>query len=256
MLSVALPCFVSTLQCHFCPQPIVVNYFVTADTIPLLKNCAIADDAQQCIVYIYWLRDPVLSILTYVYDNDRKLRANQTLTMNVHLENDGDVFAKGLSHDIQYTCQTENKCNSVDAIRRIVNATTLQEQFVDQFTPLLANMTSFTNSSAAQCYSYVNVTHSNPCSPTDINDCQRCHISIDYSSSSDDEICATCPKTTETYNTILRTKHFVLDHRLPPTEHVGFWCQQKGACNSIINIDKIRQASTLEFDYEIFFKKT
>jgi hypothetical protein len=78
-------------------------------------------------------------------------------------------------------------------------------------------------------------------------------MSIDYSDSLENEICATCPKITENYNKILRTKTFLLDHRSQPTETIQLWCQQKGGCNSVANIYKIRQASTLEFDYGKFF---
>ena len=253
LLIATLPYLVSTLQCHFCPQPIVVNYSVTADTVPPLENCVLIDDAKHCTVDVLWLRDPILSILIYIYDTDEKPQVNETLTMNVHLQNDGDDFARRLSHDIQYTCQMADRCNGVNTVRRIINSTTLTEQFVKQFTPLLVNVTSFTNASAAQCYSYVNVTNSNSCDPTDVDHCQRCHISIDYSDSIDDEICATCPKTTENYNKILRTKTFLLDHHSQPTENVQLWCQQKDGCNSIANIDIIRQTSELEFNYAKFF---
>ena len=253
MLLAVLPCFISALQCHFCPQPITVNYSVTADTIPSLENCVVIDDAKHCTVSILWLRDPILSVLIYIYDSDQKPETNETLTMNVHLQNDGDNLPRRLSHDIQYTCQTEDRCNSVNTIKRIVNSTTLTEQFVKQFTSLLANNTSFTNASAAQCYSYMNVTNPNRCDPTDIDHCQRCHISIDYPSSIDDEICATCPKTMQSYNKILRTKTFLLDYRSQPTERIELWCQQQGGCNSMANINKIRQASELKFDYEKFF---
>lgn len=253
LLLLALPCLVSTLQCHFCPQPIVVNYSVTADTIPPLENCVLIDDATRCTVNVLWLRDPILSILIYIYDTNEKAQVNESLIMNVHLQNDGDDFVRRLSRDIQYTCQMADRCNGVNTVERIINSTTLTERFIKQFTPLLANVTHFTNVSAAQCYSYVNVTNSSLCDPTDTDHCERCHISIDYLDAIGSEICATCPKTTENYNRILRTKTFLLDHRSQPTENVQLWCQQKGGCNSIANIGMIRQTSELEFDYTKFF---
>ncbi len=253
LLLLVSPSIISSLQCNFCPSPIYLNYSVTVDTIPSLENCVIVDSETQCYVNIYWFRDPPISMLIYAYEMDNIPKNNETLVMSVQAQVDGDGFSKRSSHEIAYVCKTSDKCNNIDTVKRLLNSTTLTEQFVKEFTPLLANVTSFTNDSAAACYSFSNSTNSSQCNPSDIDHCQRCHISTDYSTSTGNEICATCPKSDLRNNKILRQMTFILDNRSQPIEHIELWCQQAGGCNSIANIIKIRQASQIKFDYDRYF---
>lgn len=92
------------------------------------------------------------------------------------------------------------------------------------------------------------------CSPPSLDTtCQRCQITIHTWSSSNKNICTTCPKDYIHQNWIVREAMFVLNNRTRLVDHVQLLCQLR-RCNSLQNGDEIYRASKITFDFDEFHK--
>ncbi|CAF1473856.1 unnamed protein product [Adineta ricciae] len=110
----------------------------------------------------------------------------------------------------------------------------------------------FDNSTAATCLSFRNVT--SQCAQPDLNNCKRCITNVYHSHSNIDTICATCDTSNVYVNNIQREVEFLLDNRTQLDDRITIKCQGKG-CNSVENINKIRQTSTITSDFDKLFEK-
>ncbi len=129
----------------------------------------------------------------------------------------------------------------------------IEDNFLQEFSPLMKVVQPFTNESAAACYAYINMT--DDCSRTSLDTCQNYQINIDKGSSPSKGICATCPRGFIHQNSVLRESVFVLNNRTQLIDRVELKCQLP-ACNSIYNGNEIYRASNITFDFDEFFKNS
>jgi hypothetical protein len=70
---------------------------------------------------------------------------------------------------------------------------------------------------------------------------------------SDQEVCATCPYESESENMVARLKTFFFSNQTQDSDTTFLTCQQKG-CNSFDNINRIKRASKITFNFDEYFK--
>ncbi|CAM2707435.1 unnamed protein product [Rotaria socialis] len=244
--------FVFSLECYISVIPFVLNYSVTIDTLPSFDNCTLVDVTGECTFTIIWLRNPEASFIIFGYNTivNGSSFSSDSILASVQYELEGDEFAKRLSHDVQYTCQSSDECNSGTNLKRILKSLRIEENFSIGFNSLIAANDSFNNQSISKCYFNRS---SNDCSPIDYKSCRRCEISMNFSDSSTNEICATCPTVTPQFNSIRRDAIFIVNNRSQVLDNVQLSCQMGEYCNSIENIYRIRQASFIYFDFDRYF---
>ncbi len=252
LLLVAYPALVSSLQCHVCQLPFMLDYALTGSNLPSLANCSINDDAIQCEVTISWLRNPEQTMLGFSV-NSGLFESDSSIVANVQFQLQNGEYDRRFVHYMRYTCNSPDRCTDVANLKRVLDSLTLTENFEKEFAPLLVDVPTFNNISASECFQYMNSTNKPCAAPLDVDRCQRCLIAIDYPILTSNEICATCPGFTGDKNAIRREIVFNLNNRSQEFERVQLWCQMEGGCNSIENINKIRQASTIQFDFNKFF---
>ena len=117
-----------------------------------------------------------------------------------------------------------------------------------QFDALIVPTEDFNSSS---CFIYSNQT--DYCPETDLDNCHQCIIVMDYIQNID--ICAVCPSGPHIQNFLgYQTIHY-LDNRTE-SSYVRIICQTTDRCNSIENIERVKQNLAHSFDYDKFFSST
>ncbi|CAF3794393.1 unnamed protein product [Rotaria sp. Silwood1] len=251
LLLFSSPCFVFSLQCYISVIPFVLNYSVTADTLPSFDNCSLVDTSGECTFTIIWLRNPISSMIIFGYDSisNENISSSDSILASVQYQLEGDELNKRLSHDVQYICKSFDGCNNGINLKRILKSIHIEENFSGRFNFLIATNQSFNNQSINECYFNRS---SNDCLPIDYSNCRRCQISMNFFYSSVNEICATCPRITPEFNSIKRNAIFIVNNRSQVVDRVQLSCQIGEHCNSIENVYQIRQASLIYFDFDRF----
>lgn len=155
-----------------------------------------------------------------------------------------------LSYNVGYYCDATDKCNDEINLKQLLNALTIEDQFRQELTPLLKVVSPF-DAKQAGCLDFKNVTDA-PCSPTELDTCQRCEIASQQTISSNQQICATCTPNAFPMNIVGRGKMFLLNNRTEYIDYTILDCQVNG-CNSIDNTNRIFQASKITFNFDKFF---
>ncbi|CAF3193200.1 unnamed protein product [Rotaria sp. Silwood2] len=154
-------------------------------------------------------------------------------------------------HTLIFACNTDG-CNNVTTLKRIINALTLTEN-LNELESLLApgSYPSFTEQKS--CLNISNAATTNQCTPgaSSMSNCVGCQIQM-----KSNIFCAQCaPRfSIRIDDYMLRSKIFFFDNHTQ-IENIELFCRVKG-CNALSSIDKIRQASTLEFNFDRFFNGT
>jgi hypothetical protein len=251
-LLVTLPTIIASLECYDCPSDFALDYTVTSDTLPLFSSCSLIT-AEQCSVSIFWAQNPSHTVISlsnspFPLMNDS---LHDVLSTLVQLELNADNVTRITTRDLHYECILSDGCNGGTSLKRLLDSLVLEDKFASELSSLIQNVESFNNNSAATCYRLSNSTDS--CAPLDMDGCRRCEISVDQSPSTSNKICATCPLEETDFNSMKRESVFLLNNRSRLSDLVELKCQLNG-CNSLDNINKIRQASTVTFDFDKFFQ--
>ena len=252
VLLVTLPTFVVSLQCYDCPSEFSVNYSVTSDTLPPFGDCKLTT-AIQCSVIIIWAQNPPQTLILLHHTSSPLMNGSlrDVILVFAKLELDVDNVTRRWGHVVDYKCTLSDGCNYDTNLKRLLDSLVVEDKFVEKFPSLIQNIESFNNDSATTCYRQSN--SSRRCASTDFNGCRRCQIRVDQLPSASNEICATCPLETIDFNSINRESLFVLNNRSRLLDEVQLKCQLDG-CNSLDNVNKIREASTITFDFNKFFQ--
>jgi hypothetical protein len=242
---------ISSLQCYSCRQLIIVNYPVTSDTVPSFSDCELVS-ATQCSITVTW--DKNINITTIAVET-QSVSSMQNVS-------DDSVVAMALleagpyggtpfsAHNLFFTCMTSDKCNDDMSLKRILRSVMIEDSFRQELLPLIHVVDTFDPKSAA-CFAFNNATDN--CPSVDLDDCERCQISINKALPSSQEVCATCHRNSVNVNAVIHSKTFLLNNRTQFSDHVQLDCQLKG-CNSIANINQIYKASNIKFDFGRFFE--
>ncbi|CAF4080371.1 unnamed protein product [Rotaria sp. Silwood2] len=234
-------------KCHEC-KGITFNYSITIDNIPspTRNDCEIITAENGCSVRIGWLDDGTSEVY---YDSDpdlpfdsvvAKIERKVTTWSGVYVTN----------RFIGYNCKASNAtpCNTVDNLKLAIISTILptDEQIV-KFDPLIVPTTEFYGS---LCLQFSNMTN---CPKTNILTCQQCIGIVQYSKQID--ICAMCPAGKAVTNFIDYYSTFFLNNQTR-LDRIILACRKYGACNSIENIGRIKNALGTKFDFDKFFRST
>lgn len=155
-------------------------------------------------------------------------------------------------HVLTYICNTDG-CNNDTAAKRILNALTLTEN-LHELESLLAPGPNPPFTEQASCFNFSNATTTEKCIPpgaTSLSNCVACRTQM-----KSNVLCAQCAArfSIRVDDYILRNKVFFLNNGTQ-TENIELFCRVKD-CNTLSSIDQIREASTLEFDFEKFINGT
>jgi hypothetical protein len=173
------------------------------------------------------------------------------LAVDVLMEIGPDKETPFLLHDIFFSCTTGDKCNDVMGLKRVLHSLVIDDKLRQEIYPLLKVVSSFDPKSAT-CFDFDNFT--SRCPPNDLDNCQRCQISLDKALSSSQKICTTCPQQSAMFtNAVAHSNTFSLTNRTEPFNQVQLYCQMPG-CNSIDNINRVYKASNITFDFSEFFQ--
>jgi hypothetical protein len=153
-----------------------------------------------------------------------------------------------VNHSFGYVCLSD-KCNDEVNLKQILRLLVIEEKFAQELIPLLQIVSPF-DPLAAACYEFNNSTED--CPSTDLNTCQRCHISIDKQPSPSQQICATCSQFSEDSNSVSHQSMFLLKSQIQSQNVAKINCQLKG-CNSINNVNRVYETSKITFDFVEFF---
>ncbi|UJR20368.1 hypothetical protein I4U23_023500 [Adineta vaga] len=240
---------VTSLKCNKCHYDTIFNYTITTETVPLMPaNCTIVDALHTCSIEIHWMKSPIQS--SVFYDSNSGIIRTSYHHVFSSVEHRANGYAKQQdTHTLMYSCDTDG-CNNNTALKAILNALTLTEQ-LNELESLLAPGYYPTFTEQESCFNSFNTTQtSEQCKSgsASIPTCIGCRIEVNSN-----EFCAQCAA--QYYlridDYILRTKIFFLYNRTQ-TDRMELFCRTKN-CNALTSIDKIRQKSSLEFDFDKFF---
>jgi hypothetical protein len=174
-----------------------------------------------------------------------------SIVATVQYQLEGEELLKRLSYDVQLKCQSFDGCNNENNLKKLLKSLEIEERFEGQFDNLISSNQSFNNESIKHCYFNRNST--NECSPIDYSNCHRCQTSVHYLSSLIVDVCATCPTITKENNFLIRDKIFILTNRSEIVDRIQLSCQIGEHCNSMENINQIREYSLIHFDFNEYF---
>jgi len=242
---------ISSLQCYSCRQLITVNYLVTTDTVPSFSDCELVN-ATQCSITVTWDESINITVIAIDTHNASSMQnvAEDSVVLMALMEAGPYGGTPFFAHNLVFTCITSDKCNDQMNLKQILRSVVIEDRFRQELLPLIQVVDSFDPKSAA-CFTFNNATDN--CPPVDLDDCQRCQISIDKVLSSSQEVCATCHRNSVNVNAVIHSKTFLLNNRTQFSDHVQLDCQLKG-CNSIPNLNQIYKASNITFDFARFFE--
>jgi len=245
------PLLVSSLNCYYCQDVIVVNYTVTSDRVPSFSNCQVID-AAQCSISLTW---NIHNDTTAIVVGDRravsKYNASQDMAMGIVFMDIGpDKITPLLAHNLFFSCTSNDKCNDEEGLKKMIRSLTIEDQFRQELASLIQIVSPF-DARTAGCSDFHSAT--GYCPPKDLNTCQRCVITVDQLLSLDKQICATCPQYTLNTNAVMHSMTFLLNDRSQFSDHAQIDCQFLG-CNSMDNINRVYQASKIVFNFDEYFK--
>lgn len=244
------PVLISSLQCYSCDDAILLEYLVTNTTVPSFSSCQVIT-ANICSITVTWNENINTTVISVDSRNSSSIEdiSGDTITAMALMEAGPYGSATLYAHNLILSCTSNDTCNSDMNLKEILSSLTIQEQFRQELLPLIQVIYPF-NPTTAACVNFRNTTVS--CLPVDLTNCQRCEISLDFFSTSNPQICATCHRNSVDVNSVIHSSTFSLNNRTRLNDHIHLGCQTK-ACNSIANINRISTASNITFHFNQYF---
>jgi len=225
----------------------VFNHLVSSDniTFPTEDDCNVVTAAHGCYVQIDWLPD---GTSTVSYTTNPTVPYDSILTMIERQVNlDTGEYSTGRS--IGYSCRsTRTACNTIANIKRAINSITLPtDEQQEQLDTIIVPMNNFNGSSCSQG------SNMTICPKISLETCQQCMSVAQFSQNM--KICSTCStgRITKNFYTYQST---ILLNTKSRWEQVTIGCQKRNACNSMKNIEKIKQTLAIQLDFEKFHRST
>jgi len=245
------PAFISSLPCNVCREGVRVNYTVTSDTVPPLPADCTVVEAPLCYATMFFELDFGRTFLEFHARPGPPPPLNPSHDMvSIRIGGGMQPNNQTLSkfREVAYECDSSDKCNSPDGLKKLFTALSVEDQFQQEIAPLLKLITPF-DPRAADCQYVHNTTFR--CPPPDYRRCRRCVVELDEEASHNEHVCATCEIEETRDNFVERFKTFVLSNPEQNLDVVGVGCQLKG-CNTGANAQKVFQASKITFNTEKF----
>ncbi|UJR15504.1 hypothetical protein I4U23_002447 [Adineta vaga] len=239
--------YLLALKCYEC-DGMIFNSSLTIDNIPspTKDDCKIVSAELTCSVRIGWYKDRATEVY-YGADTPLPIDSVVVKTERKVTTWSGEYETRRF---IIYNCKAMNStpCNTVENAKRAIASTTFPtEDQIDKFDSLIVPTTDFDGRS---CLNYTNATD---CRDINLVSCQQCVGIIEYSERQ--ETCATCPANKATMNFFDYETTFFLTNRTH-LDVIRLGCRKHGACNSIENINKIKDTLITDFDFGKFYYST
>jgi hypothetical protein len=246
-----LPVLILSLQCYDCKGSIKLNYTVTSETIPLISSQCQLINASVCSIDVIWDLKTNTSIIEVDGFNGltgREIVPN-TLGVLLSMAIRSDNTTREQSHILYYDCNTIEKADDEINLKKILRSLVIEEQFQQEIGPLIQIVSPF-DAKTANCLDFRHSVFD--CPRQDFDTCSRCLILMN-DTTSDQKVCATCPYESESENMVARWKTFFFSNQTQDSDTTYLTCQQKG-CNSFDNINRIKKASKITFNFDEYFK--
>jgi hypothetical protein len=240
----------ATLQCYSTSLH-ELNYTVTSATLPSYNVNKVTSD-KACEIEVRWHKDPLSSAIKFSAANTLLIGdfVGDQFRADVQLSDyRGDSIIR-VYRSMTYKCNSSDLCNDQTTLKRLLDSLLLEESYPREFYSLINITSTFDNNTAATCLRFSNVT--SECTMPNFESCQSCTTDVYRSPSGSESICATCPERT-IGNAVNSESIFLLNNRTQIYDRKNIECQRE-RCNSMENIDKIRQSTTITFDFEKFFR--
>jgi len=221
---------------------------VTSATVPSFNETSI-ESHDECWVEILWYKAPSSSVVLF-YGKPKSAEEDfgrDILFVDIQLFLEPFTYIIKSERSLKYRCTSSNLCNNASTLKNLLNSSILEERFNEEFHTLIQG-NKFDNNTAATCFRSTNIPST--CEMPSLDSCQRCTTDVYQSSGANEKICASCEMLIEG-NRITSESQFLFDNRTH-FNHIHVGCQQEG-CNSMETINKIRQFSTITFDFDKFF---
>lgn len=242
------PTSVLSLYCYSCNQLIVLDYPVTSDTIPSFSDCELTI-GTECLITVVWNQNMNISSIQINSRNNSVIKnlSGDIIMPMALMEIGPDEETPLISHSLFYSCMSNDQCNNEVNLKKLLNSLIIKDQFYQELYPLIKIISTF-NSTLAACFNFNNSTTN--CPETDLDHCRRCQISLN---TQNEEICASCPLSRDNANAVIHSKTFLLNNQTQIFDHIQLDCQMK-ECNTIVNVNRISQTSTITFDFKNYFQ--
>lgn len=234
--------------CHDC-NPFVFDRIISVDELPVIVNrtsCVVMESSTGCFTSIQW-HDDSKTIVLYG-TNPNPFRD----TVEVHLKR--KLFISmgtyNTSKYIVYTCGTSESipCNTMDKLKRSILSTTFPtrqqtEQYDSWISPssTIIGFPCFVGSNLTDC-----------AAGSDFNNCSQC-FGVTQSAQVMN-VCGTCASDDYSLNELDYQTIFDLNDRTR-SDTITIRCQSD-RCNTIENMQKIRQTWVNLFNFNTFFSST
>ncbi|CAF1114020.1 unnamed protein product [Adineta ricciae] len=235
------------LQCYEC-NGMNFNMSLTSDNIPspTAPDCEIVSAQSTCSVRIGWYKGNKTEVY---YGADTPLPID-----SVMIKTERKVTAWSGEYEtrrfIIYNCKASNStpCNTVENAKRAIKSTTFPtDEQIDKLDSLIVPTTDF---DGRMC---LNFTNASDCRETNIVACQQCIGIVQYFETPD--VCATCPAGKAIMNFFDYESTFFLTNRTY-FDVIRLGCRKYGVCNSIENMDRIKNTLSTNFDFKKFYYST
>lgn len=247
-----LPALILSLQCYDCKESIKLNYTVTSETIPLISSQCGLINASVCSIDVIWdlkTNTSIIEVDGFNYRLAGREIVPNTLGVMLSMAVRSDNTTRDHTHILYYDGNTIEKSNDEINLKKILRSVVIEEQFQQEIGPLIQYVSPF-DAKAADCLDFRHSVFE--CPRRDFDTCSRCLIMIN-DTTSDQKVCATCPYESESENMVARLKTFFFSNQTQDSDTTFLTCQQKG-CNSFDNVNRIKRASKITFNFDEYLK--
>jgi hypothetical protein len=239
--------YLSAYKCHEC-DGMIFNSTLTIDNLPRpdRDDCIEVTAESSCFVRIGWFGNGITEVY-YSADSSLPIDSVVVITERKVTTWSGEYVTHRF---IGYSCKASNTtpCNTVENLKRAILSTTFStNEEIQKFDALIVPTTDFDGS---LCSEYTNATD---CPTTNLASCQQCMAIVQYS----DQIntCTMCPAGKAITNFIDYYSTFLLNNRTR-LDMIRLGCRKHGACNSIENIEQVKNTLITKFDFKNFDNST
>jgi len=230
-------------KCHEC-NGISLNYSITFANIPspTRDDCQIKTAKDSCSVRVTWFNDGTSEVY-YSTDQGLPLDSVFALTERRVTAWSGQY---GTRKSLVYTCKALNTtpCNTVENLQSAIIFTTFPtDEQIQKFDTLIVPTTNFDGRSCLQ------ISNKTDCPQTNLANCQQCMSMIQYSEQIN--TCAMCPPGKAIANFFDYSTTFFLNNQTR-SDVIRLGCRKYGACNSIENLEQIKNTLITDFDFNPF----
>ncbi|CAF1685776.1 unnamed protein product, partial [Adineta ricciae] len=190
------------------------------------------------------------SLVEYEDDSSEEYRPTDSSLSYVFADVERNTESAS-SRILLYSCTTD-LCNDRTNLLRVFQALNVEQKFAQLDVLFGLDNVSFTEQNS--CLDFSNASRSDcPSTASPLSTCSNCFL---LATETPQQLCARCPVDSFKYkNMINRQVFFFLENRTRLADTTTLRCTTK-SCNSMENWNRIRELSTLEFDFNRFYSSS